>query len=736
LSISPVSYTATILIAVTLPTEQERSPRYAEQALNAIHAAMTPRERIALEYGIVDGEAVLLVRFPRPLRDVVLTQLAAAYPDAKLVRQPEDAPPQQRLTRSLRLKPDLYPLRRYVQFEEALERVIADPLSGVLSALATIAIRDGAPRVQLVLSPVSLRLLRRAQRAVEMLQRRRVPFADWYATHVVTGSIPSRLMAVGLATIARRHDGHIERRISDRHDGEDVLDAAMDKVQRRLFCAQLRIGFDSGGMNARDREASLRILTAAFGQFTAPGRVDFVQASRRRDFLLSTEEAASLWHAPTTTVQSERTARSLWREREPPTSLRPYRNDGDSALLGRVAYRRRSELVPIQAEDRLRHLHIVGKTGMGKSTLLLNLLASDIAAGRGAGLIDPHGDLADAILENIPRRRTNDIVLLDSGEPHTLAWNPLRCTDERQRPLVASGVLSAFKKLYGDSWGPRLEHILRNALLTVLDQPNATLQSVLRLLSDTRYRQSAIDHVTDPLVRSFWIDEFSRWNDRYRTEAIAPIQNKVGQVLSSPQVRAIIASPKSRLDLRALMDEERIFIVNLSKGRTGEDASALLGALLISSLQLAAMSRADAPAEQRRPFYLCIDEFQNFATDSFATILSEARKYGLALTLAHQYLDQLDEATAQAVFGNAGSLVCFQSGSRDADAFSEQLGRDLTPADLIALPRFTAYVRLLIDGMPSRPFSIRTLPPAKRNGRQSASTVRNVSRRQYAPANS
>jgi hypothetical protein len=371
---------------------------------------------------------------------------------------------------------------------------------------------------------------------------------------------------------------------------------------------------------------------------------------------------------------------------------------------------------------------------MGKTTLLHKLIASDIEAGRGLALLDPHGDLCDAILTGVPPRRTNQVVLFDVGDrAFPLAFNPLACRDEQQRPLVASGVVAAFKKLYGDSWGPRLEHILRNALLALLEVPGVSLLSLQRLLSDVAFRTMVTCRVRDPVVRTFWEDEFASWKPQYQAEAIAPIQNKVGQFLSHPILRAIVGQARTNLDLRRVMDERRILLVNLSKGKIGEDGSTLLGSLLVTGIQLAAMSRADVPEEDRGDFHLYVDEFHQFATESFATILSEARKFHLSLTVATQYLAQMDEATAAAVFGNVGSLLVFQVGASDAEALADQLGEGVTPQDLLALPRFTACVRLLIDGMPSRPFSMETLPPpAPRGHGTRAAIIRRASRHRYA----
>jgi hypothetical protein len=302
-----------------------------------------------------------------------------------------------------------------------------------------------------------------------------------------------------------------------------------------------------------------------------------------------------------------------------------------------------------------------------------------------------------------------------------------------QRSLVASGIVSAFKKMYGESWGPRLEHVLRNALLALLEHPGTSLLSVSRLLGDAHYRAALVGRIADPVVRTFWQREFASWRPQYMTEAVAPVQNKIGQFLSHPVLRAILGQADSSLDLRSVLDDGKVLIVNLSKGRIGEDGSQLLGALLVTGLQLAAMSRSDVPEERRRDFYLYVDEFQNFATESFATVLSEARKYRLNCILSHQYLGQLDEPIANAVFGNVGSLLSFQVGASDADFLTAQLGPGVEPADLMALPKYAAYVRLLIDGLPSRPFSMRTVAPSTpRDAAERFEIVRRVSRRRYA----
>jgi type IV secretory pathway TraG/TraD family ATPase VirD4 len=333
--------------------------------------------------------------------------------------------------------------------------------------------------------------------------------------------------------------------------------------------------------------------------------------------------------------------------------------------------------------------------------------------GQGVGLIDPHGDLADTLLRLVPKHRTNDVVLFDAADrEYAVAFNPLACSDPHRIDQVTSGAVAALKKL-NDSWGPRLENLLRNAVFAVVEQ-QGTLVTLLRLLTDAAFRERFVPGIRDDVVRAFWQHEFAGWSKPYRTEAVAAITNKVQPFLTNTSVRAIVSQTGRSLDLRRVMDEGKILIVNLSKGKVGEDNAALLGSFLVTALQQAAMTRADVPEEDRRDFYLYIDEFQNFVTTSFETILSEARKYRLNLTVSHQYLAQLNEATAAAIAGNIGTIIAFAVGSEDADWLARAMTvtpGQLLPQDLTNLPRYTAYARLLLDGVSSAPFSMITLPP-------------------------
>ncbi|MDD2807805.1 MAG: type IV secretion system DNA-binding domain-containing protein [Patescibacteria group bacterium] len=366
----------------------------------------------------------------------------------------------------------------------------------------------------------------------------------------------------------------------------------------------------------------------------------------------------------------------------------------------------------IKKDDRRRHMYLIGKTGMGKSTAMENMIIQDIANGEGVALVDPHGDLAEKILNYIPSNRINDVIYLNPADMnYPVAFNVMESDSEDHKHLIASGLLGVFKKLWADSWGPRLEYLLRNAILALLDYPGSTLLGVMRILADKSYRAKVITKIKDPVVKAFWVDEFSKYPQQFQVEAVAPIQNKVGQFLSTALIRNVVGQVKSSFDLRKVMDEKKILIMNLSKGRIGEDSSALLGAMMITKIQLAAMSRIDIAEEQRNDFYLYVDEFQNFATESFANILSEARKYRLNLIIGHQYIEQLDETVQAAVFGNVGTLMCFRVGAADAEFLTTEFTPYFTEEDLVNLSKYDVYMRLMIDGVASNPFSATTLAP-------------------------
>ncbi|MDE2021671.1 MAG: type IV secretion system DNA-binding domain-containing protein [Patescibacteria group bacterium] len=402
--------------------------------------------------------------------------------------------------------------------------------------------------------------------------------------------------------------------------------------------------------------------------------------------------------------------------------------------LGQTRFRGRLATFGIKERDRRQHLYIVGQTGTGKSTLIKNMMIQDMRRGHGVALIDPHGDLVEDLLNFVPRERTNEVVYLNPADTeHPAAINILEVKNKDEKHLVASSLLSVFRHLWREFWGPRLEHILYNAVLALMDTQGQTLLGVYRLLVDDEFRKTIVGNIKDPIVKMFWVEDYEKYDERFRKEIISPVQNKVGQLLTSPQMRNIVGQPRSSIDFRFVMDEKRILLANLSKGKIGEDKSNLLGSAIITKLYLAALERQSIPESERRDFYLYIDEFQNFSTDIFPSILSEARKYRLNLTLAHQYLYQLPEAIRHAVFGNVGTLVVFRVGGYDGKVLEQELAPVFAGVDVEHLENHFDYIRLLIDGKKSKAFSATTLPPYPKNGREAdREMILRISRDRYA----
>jgi energy-coupling factor transporter ATP-binding protein EcfA2 len=376
----------------------------------------------------------------------------------------------------------------------------------------------------------------------------------------------------------------------------------------------------------------------------------------------------------------------------------------------------RNELKPfgIRQADRRAHMYLIGKTGTGKSTLLETLMAADVDSKRGFALLDPHGDLVKRVKERIPKKRMEDVIefdVPDKDQPY--GFNPLANIPKDKRPLACSGLIQVFKHLWSDSWGPRLEYILRNCLLSLLDYPQANLPDILRILSDRQFRLKVLEFVTNEQVKKFWLEEYDKFPERLRIEAISPIQNKVGAFLSDPLLQKILTNPKKPLNLRRIMDEGKILLVNLAKGSIGEDTANLLGSLLISRFDLAALSRANIPEDERLDYTLYLDEFHNFTTRSMIQMLSELRKYRLSLVLAHQYLTQVDQVIRDSILGNAGTMVVFRIGAFDAEYIAQEFAPAFKQVDFTNLPNFHIYLKMMIDGKVSEPFSAVTLPPGK-----------------------
>lgn len=407
----------------------------------------------------------------------------------------------------------------------------------------------------------------------------------------------------------------------------------------------------------------------------------------------------------------------------------------DTIYFAETNFRNERRRFGIKKEDRDRHFYVIGKTGTGKTTMLDNMAVQDIQAGHGVGIIDPHGEFVERMLDFIPKERIEDVVYFNPDDKEfPVAFNIMENVREDQRPLVAAGLMGVFKKLWPDVWSARMEYILSNTVLALLEYPDATLLGVNRMLSDKEYRKKVVEYVTDDVVKAFWTQEFAKYTDKYTAEATPAIQNKVGQLITNPVIRNIIGQTTSSINLRRAMDEKKILLINLSKGKIGEENSALIGSMLVTKLYLAAMTRVDLPLRDRSHFYLYVDEFQNFATPSFANILSEARKYGLCLTLAHQYVAQLDETVRDAIFGNVGTMVAFRIGGADGEIFELEFAPEITTQDFVNAPFAQIYVRLMINGLTSRPFSATTLPPIPQPAASYKERVIESSRKKYGTA--
>ncbi|MCT4592352.1 MAG: type IV secretion system DNA-binding domain-containing protein [Candidatus Gracilibacteria bacterium] len=719
----------------------ERNPNVAENIFASIHSfyeefgfwdRLTGKTQLrsSCEIASHNGQVAFFVRAPIEIISMIEGQFYASYPDIEIYSIDDYTHDLKNSYISAELtfkNPDMIPFKRYIQFEDKSAGVLNDPIAGLTLPLAKLKKAGDIQAIQVIVSPIdSDYFLDRATKCLQILNagcykhffktkfiKKFMTFGFW-ARLRATPSLFCLWILRGGSSGAELEDINVE--MSRSHDKENEFSASADKITKLTFNTTIRI--------IAPNQNKTREVIGAFKQFNIPQLNGFTlsgvnkgkkavqkfqNAETSGQMIMNTEELATLYHLPNTTVNTPNIEWVMSKKLEPPQTLPT--EDGIT-LLGETNFRGQKREFGIREDDRRRHIYIVGKTGMGKSTLLENMIFSDIQAGKGVAVVDPHGDLADAILGFVPSNRTNDVVLFDpSDSDYPVSFNMLECRNQAHRHLIASGVLGVFKKIFADSWGPRLEHILRNTLLALVEAPNTTMLGIMRMLVDPPYRRQVLKQVKDPMVLSFWNDEFGKWEPRQRVEAISPIQNKVGQFLSTSLVRNILGQPKSSIDLRFAMDKGKIIIINLSKGKIGEDNSALLGSMMITKFQLDVMSRADTPEKERRDFYLYVDEFQNFATDSFATILSEARKYRLNLCVANQYLAQMSDEVREAVFGNVGTTVAFQVGFDDAEKLSNQFAEMISPIDIGSLAKYQIYLRLMINGMTSTAFSAGTLPP-------------------------
>ncbi len=710
------------MAAIPTVTLELRTPRSAEQTAEAMIQFFTalpspPRgvmgfwrqaPAITLEFLNQGQMTYCLASVPVNLSDYLQSQLAAAYPEIlikPLAHNPLEEFRESKPKDGGELKfsaASYFPLRTFRDYKES------DPLASVLSALSKLSEGETA-MIQLTIRKTRER---------------------WKQTaHSARQNSPAGSSALGLP-----HQEIINR-----------------KLGQTSLAFRLRLLVQAADQ-ARAKQITESLATA-YGAFQSETNSLIFRRPRlrREKFLseiverrigratnhLSLDEAASLFHLPNKTLSPIKNI--AWGKNllgEPPENLPTFTQTSESErqhlnLFSKVEFKNQEQIFGLKRTDRARHTYIVGKSGTGKSTLLANMIINDLKHNEGLAVVDPHGDLIETILDYIPKHRINDVIVFDPADPHAVVkLNLFEGGSEVYRELVASGIVAIFQKMYAKSWGPRLEYILRNTLLTLLDR-QAKLEDVLRLLTDERYREKVVSEMDDQVLKNFWLAEFNQMQPKLRTESISPILNKVGQFVTSPLIRNVVNTTTSSFDIEEIMNQGKILLVNVSQGKLGEDNAALLGAMIITKIQLAAMNRVYLPEEQRRDFYLYIDEFQNFATTSFIKILSEARKYRLNLILANQYIAQIPEEVRAAIFGNAGNLISFIVGADDATHLQKEFNGKYTQEDLVSLGRYQIICKLLIDGQVSQPFPATTLPLAGSTN-QNREKVLQVSRERYA----
>lgn len=581
---------------------------------------------------------------------------------------------------------DIYPIKTYDLFEE-------DSATRIFSVISKIPSGDQV-WVQMIAEPQDDTAF------YHLIRKIRIRIADFM--HFF--SIRDRMRPGGRASIQPvRHK------------------RAHEKMEIKPYTVSIRCAYLSPDRASVSRK--LAAVTSSFSQFNdrdinefhaieSKSSARFIAQYKSRkhatSYVLSAKEVATLYHFPNADVVPH-IVHVLARKSEPPQDL-PKAGEEDVSPFGVTNYHNNFVPFGIRRADRRRHLYVVGKSGSGKSKLLELLINEDLKNNEGIAVIDPHGDLIDACLRYVPQHRINDVVILDPSDTEfPIAFNPLEKVEDAYKMQVTIGFLQIFKKLFGSNWSDRLEHVLRYTTLALLDSPNTTVLSILKMLTDKNYRQKIVSRINDSVVKSFWVSEFAAWSEKFDADAITPLLNKVGQFVATNMIRNMIGQPVTKFDIREIMDKKKILLMKVSKGLLGEENSSLIGAMFITKLYQAAMGRADTPEDQRTDFYLYVDEFQNFATDTFTEILSEARKYRLNLTIAHQYMGQLSDVVRKTVFGNVGSMINFRVGAEDADILAEEYNPIFKERDIINLGIREFYLKMSVSGELREAFSGRTL---------------------------
>lgn len=724
-----------VVLLLQVPRTNEKKELAAEQMFASLHglltiplaekglftAAKVQRERISMEIAVRDKRIGFYVWVPQYLKSYVEEQIYAQYPMVQISEVEDYALNEERhypttLTTEMKMTGnDVLPIKTFQSFE-------VDPLAAITATLAKFEENEEA-WVQLVIQPAAAAWHKKSEK--------------WQSAMRNGGS------GIGAGTFLKAFweapsESAGPAKLAD-HQQTQVT-GAEEKSQKLAFECSLRIVY-RGNVPVQVAKLRIQSIIASYKQFNTTYLNGFeakkvaddpvtmhlyrLRGHNRFGFILNIEETATLYHLPHTNVETPFILWSSSQTAEPPANLPLVTSEPNDELspIAATNFRGHNTMFGLRRVDRSRHLYIIGQTGVGKSGLLELLTISDIYSPYGFAVIDPHGDYAQHVLERVPPERARDVIYFNPADTEfPMAFNPMEVTDPKLKSHTASELIGVLKRMF-ESWGPRLEYILRYSLLALLDYPDATMLDITRILTDKKFRNDVVKNVQDPVVRNFWQIEFASWNDKFAAEAVAPVLNKVGAFTANPLVRNIIGQPKSSFNIRKIMDERKILAVNLSRGLVGEDNAALLGALLVTKIQLAAMGRADIPAEQRTPFYLYVDEFQNFATDSFATILSEARKYGLNLTVANQYTAQMSIEVRDAVFGNVGSIVAFRMGADDARVMTKYFEPKFLEYDLVHMHNRHFVISMTIDGEKVPAFSAVSLNLPALDGDQTESII-------------
>ena len=715
-----------ILLMLEVPRTNDKKELAAEQMLAALHGILrtkrelklsgTLQEHISLEVAAIGQRLRFYIWTPKHLQAFVEGQVYAQYPTVQIFEQEEDYADREMHhtvihTTELRLNVDeTIPIKTFPSFE-------VDPLAAITATLAKLDKEDEEMWIQIMARPVHDDWHRKGARMVARIKRGGGVFGSGSGMGYAAEALNALL----------RPPAPGENKPPEISERDKSRIAAIEEKSNKLGY-QVKIRLLYAGHDQHTARLRMQALVGAFKQFNTTNLNGFESkgASFNREkqleyqtrffidngYILNIEELASLFHLPHTTVETPNIVWATTKTAEPPSNV-PIQvpgNEGDISLLGVTNFRGSNTVFGMLRQDRGRHVYILGQTGTGKSGALELLTLSDIYYNQGFAVIDPHGDYAQHILNFIPQRRLEDVVYFNPADTaYPIGFNPLEISDPSLKGHISSELVGVLKRLFADSWGPRLEYILRYSLLALLDYPNSTMLDITRLLTDKKFRANVITYIDDPVVKNFWVTEFASWNDKFASEAVAPVLNKVGAFTANPMIRNIIGQPKSTFNIRKIMDEGKILVVNLSRGLMGEDNAGILGAMMVTKIQLAAMGRQDMPMEERRPFYLYVDEFQNFATDSFATILSEARKYGLNLTVANQYISQMSEPVRNAVFGNVGTIVCFRISPDDAPFLTKYFEPQFEPIDLIQQHSRFFVTTMMIGDEKAPSFSAKTL---------------------------